>query len=91
MITKEEIINIKNLSKLYLTEQEIEDFKTEMTGMINFVDQLQDLENINTDLNNNNTQNNLREDKIIESYSREKILKNVNNGKDGFFYLEKFR
>ena len=51
MITKEEIINIKNLSKLYLTEQEIEDFKTEMTGMINFVDQLQDLENINTDLN----------------------------------------
>ncbi len=95
MITKNEIINITNLSKLYLTQDELDDFLSEMTGMIKFVDQLDNISNTNNLENNNISLNNIknawREDIIHESYKREKIFQNVNNGKDGFFYLEKFK
>lgn len=95
MITREEMENIANLSKLYLSEDDFEKMSKEMDGIINFVNQINtlndqyNLEN-NIDSNADTNKNVLREDEIVDSFPRNEILKNVDGGKDGFFYVKKF-
>lgn len=94
MITREEMENIANLSKLYLSEDDFEKMSKEMDGIINFVNQINtlndqyNLEN-NIDSNVDINKNVLREDEIVDSFPRNEILKNVDSGKDGFFYVKK--
>ena len=78
MITREEMENIANLSKLYLSEDDFEKMSKEMDGIINFVNQVNTLSD-QYDL-----------EKIVDSFPRNEILKNVDGGKDGFFYVKKF-
>ena len=91
MISREEVLNLANLSKLYLDEGEIVGTQKEVEGMIDFVNEIN---NINANFKDANAQSNIsntfHEDEIKESYPREEILKNVNGGKDGFFYIKKF-
>ena len=91
MISREEVLNLANLSKLYLDESEIAGTQKEVEGMIDFVNEIN---NINASCEGTSMQsgisNAFHEDEIIESYPREEILKNVNGGKDGFFYIKKF-
>lgn len=91
MISREEVLNLANLSKLYLDESEIVGTQKEVEGMIDFVNEIN---NINMGYEGASTQsgisNAFHEDEIIKSYPREEILKNVNGGKDGFFYIKKF-
>lgn len=90
MIKKEEVLNIANLSKLYLTKEELEDASNEMKGIIKFVNQINEFQELNEESNySNELSNAFREDEIVPSFPREKILENVNGGKEGFFYLEK--
>ena len=95
MITREEMENIANLSKLYLSEDDFEKMSKEMDGIINFVNQINTLNDQYNLENNSNSnadinKNVLREDEIVDSFPRNEILKNVDGGKDGFFYLKKF-
>ncbi len=90
MVTKEEVLNIANLSKLYLTPEELEDAFEEMKGMVKFVNQINEIQSLNEEsYYTSELSNALREDEIVPSFPREKILENVNSGKEGFFYLEK--
>ena len=91
MITREEVLNIANLSKLYLDESEIEDARKEMDGMIDFADEINQI-NVNCEgLPELESINNaFHEDEIRESYPQSKILENVDGGKDGYFYIKKF-
>ena len=43
MISREEMLNLANLSKLYLSEDEIEDVMKEMDGMIDFANQINEM------------------------------------------------
>lgn len=95
MITREEMENIANLSKLYLSEDDFEKMSKEMDGIINFVNQINTLNDQYNLENNSNSnadinKNVLREDEIVDSFPRNEILKNVDGGKDGFFYIKKF-
>ena len=95
MITREEMENIANLSKLYLSEDDFEKMSIEMDGIINFVNQINTLNDQYNLENNSNSnadinKNVLREDEIVDSFPRNEILKNVDGGKDGFFYVKKF-
>ena len=95
MITREEMENIANLSKLYLSEDDFEKISKEMDGIINFVNQINTLNDQYNLENNSNSnadinKNVLREDEIVDSFPRNEILKNVDGGKDGFFYVKKF-
>ena len=56
MITREEMENIANLSKLYLSEDDFEKMSKEMDGIINFVNQINTL---NDQYNLENNSNNL--------------------------------
>lgn len=90
MISKEEVLNIANLSKLYLDESEIENAIKEMDGMINFANQINQFElSGNEEMNLTGLSNALREDEINESFPQEKILENAEENKDGFFYIAK--
>ena len=95
MISREELENIANLSKLYLSEDDFEKMSKEMDGIINFVNQINTLNDQYNLENNSNSnadinKNVLREDEIVDSFPRNEILKNVDGGKDGFFYVKKF-
>ena len=91
MISREEVLNLANLSKLYLDESEIANTQKEVEGMVEFVNEIN---NINTEFEGaamrSGVSNAFHEDEITKSYPREEILKNVNGGKDGFFYIKKF-
>ena len=91
MITREEVLNIANLSKLYLDESQIKDAQNEMDGMINFVNEIN---TVSSDIDEipdmSGVSNAFHEDEVVESYPRSEILKNVNGGKDGFFFVKKF-
>lgn len=91
MLSSEEMLNIANLSKLYLNEEEFETASKEMDGIINFVNQINSLQSDAEEISNiNGLSNAFREDEIIPSLPRKEILENVDGGKDGFFYLKKF-
>ena len=91
MISREEVLNIANLSKLYLDESEIEDAQKEMDGMINFADEINKIHADCEDLPEFNSINNaFHEDEIKKSYPQSKILENVDGGKEGYFYIKKF-
>ena len=91
MLSREEMLNIANLSKLYLSEEELEIASKEMDGIINFVNQINSLQTGSEEINNiNGLSNAFREDEVVPSLPRKEILKNVDGGKDGFFYLKKF-
>ena len=91
MISREEMLDIANLSKLYLSEEELERAMKEMDGMIGFVNQINELSSdIQETVNINGLSNAFRNDDVIPSLPQSKILENANGIEDGFFYIKKF-
>ena len=91
MISREEVLNLANLSKLYLDESEISNTQKEVEGMIDFVNEINNIDAGFEDIDmQGGISNAFHEDEIVESYPREEILKNVDGGKDGFFYIKRF-
>ena len=90
MISRDEMLNLANLSKLYLSEDEIEDVMKEMDGMIDFANQINEMSLASYETPNiNGVSNALRDDDVIEYYPQNNILENVGGGKDGYFYIKK--
>lgn len=91
MISREEVLNLANLSKIYLDESEISNVQKEIEGMIDFVDEINRVNaNLDESAKQNNLSNAFRDDEIAPSYPQEKILENADGGKEGFFYIKKF-
>ena len=90
MVTEEEVKNIASLSKLYLTEQELDEAVKEIGSMVKFVNQIKMMDYaFETETKVKNIPNAFRSDEVKESFPREEILSNVNGGKDGFFHIER--
>ena len=89
MVTKEEILKIAALSKLTVSEEELDTLTKEMESIIAFADTVnaagagEEFDNIN------NLTNAFREDEVVPSYPREEILRNVQGGEDGYFPVKK--
>ncbi len=85
-ISKEEVKRVANLSKLKFSESELEVFTTQMGQIIEMVEQLEgvDTEGVAFTSNVASEISVLREDIVITSESREELLKNVPETKDGF-------
>ncbi len=89
-ITREEIENIALLSKLNVQEDEIDALTEEMAKIIDFADTINNAASAGEEFDNiNNLSNRFHEDEVRESYPQEDILKNVDGGVDGFFYIRK--
>ena len=92
MVTKEDIIKLAKLGKLYLTEEELESAVKDMTNIIGFANEISKVDTGDTEFDNiNGLENALREDIVEESFDEELILKNADGGKDGFFYIKKYQ
>ncbi len=89
MVSKEEIMNIAILSKLYVGEDEIDSLTEDMDKIIAFADTINNASDEGTDFDNiNNLSNVLREDTVVESFDREKILANAKDSEDGCFLVK---
>ncbi len=89
MVSKEEIMKIAILSKLFVGEDEIDGLTEDMDKIIAFADTINNASDEGTDFDNiNNLSNVLREDEVIPSYDREKILANAKDSDDGCFLVK---
>ena len=77
MVDREEILKIATLSKLFVSEEELPKLTTDMEQMIAFADTI------------NNVCNVLREDEVVPSLDRDKILGNAKDIDDGHFLVKK--
>ncbi len=85
MITKEELKTLAKLSKLSFTEREKEQLGKELEAILLFVDQMTGAER-KTELCFENSCE-LREDKVVPSFSREDLLQNAPTKEKGFLKL----
>lgn len=85
-ISKEEVKKVAALSKLSFKEEELELFTSQMGKIINMVEELGEVDTEGVPFTSNVVSeiNVLREDVVIKGESREELLKNVPETKDGF-------
>ena len=90
MVTKDEILDIALLSKLSVSEDELEGLTEEMMNIIKFADTINAFDGEIGEFDNiNGLKNVLRGDEVVPSYDRSRILSNVNGGEDGYFPVKK--
>lgn len=84
MITREEILKIAALSRLSVSDEELEALMTDMTQIIEFANAIhavpEDSETFEPALSNV-----FRADEVVPSFPREAILQNIDGGEDGYF------
>ena len=88
MVTKEEIAKIAILSKLFVADEDIDSLTQDMAQIISFADTINNAPDEGEEFDNiNNLSNVLREDEVVPSYDREKILENAGDTDDGCFMV----
>lgn len=89
MVTKEEIMQTAILSKLFVADDEIDKLTKDMAEIISFADTINNAADEGIDFDNiNNLSNVLREDEVVPSLDREKILRNAKDSDDGCFLVK---
>ena len=89
MVTKEEIMKIAVLSKLFVADDEIDRLTKDMAEIISFADTINNAADEGSDFDNiNNLSNVLREDEVVPSLDREKILQNAKDSDGGCFLVK---
>ncbi len=89
MVSKEEIMKVAILSKLFVADDEIDSLTKDMGEIIAFADTINNAADEGTDFDNiNNLSNVLREDEVVASYDREKILANAKDSDEGCFLVK---
>lgn len=78
-VSKEDVKHIAKLSKLELTEQELEKYTNELSSIVDFANELSniDVEGIKPTAHILDIKNVFRKDEVQPSYDREEILKNA--------------
>lgn len=89
MVTKEEIMKIAILSKLFVADDEIDKLTEDMGEIISFADTINNAADEGSEFDNiNNLSNVLREDEVVPSLEREKILRNAKDSDNGCFLVK---
>ncbi len=89
MVTKEEIMKIAILSKLSVGDDEIDQLTEDMSEIISFADTINNAADVESDFDNiNNLSNVLRDDEVVPSLDREKILRNAKDSDEGCFMVK---
>ena len=87
MIDRDEIIKLAGLSKLTLSDDEIETLTADMQSIVSFADKICNVNFYDADGICAENLQPLRDDKVTASYSQETILKNAPTSENGFFKL----
>ena len=92
MVTREDVQSIARLAKLSVPEDELDALTGEMAKIISFADTINAAGVQGEEFDSvSGLSNAFREDEVVPSYPREAILRNVDGGEDGFFYVQKRR
>ena len=90
MVTREDVLQIARLSKLYIKEEELDALTKDMDNIIAFAETISAAQCEQTNFDNiNNLSNVLREDVVVPSYDREEILKNAESQDEGYFLVKR--
>lgn len=90
MITKDEMKNIAMLSKLFVTEEELDILTADVERMVDFVAAVSDADVPKNDSDESEDLSSVyREDAVIPSASFEAILSNAPEQEDGCFLVRK--
>jgi len=88
MVDREWVLRIAKLARLELKEEEIETFQKQLSDILNFIDQLKELDTENVEpYIQEFKETSMREDEPRPSLDREKALMNAPERKDGFFVV----
>ena len=90
-ITREEVINVANLARLKLTDSEIIKMQDDMSSILDFISQINELDTtgIEPSAHAIDIKNVFREDVVIPSMDRDKLLKLAPESSDGFIVVPK--
>ncbi len=89
MVTREEIMKIAILSKLFVADDEIDKLTEDMSEIISFADTINNAADEGVEFDNiNNLSNVLRDDEVKPSLEREKILLNAKDNDEGCFLVK---
>ncbi len=89
-LSKKEVLNLANLAKLKLTEEEIEKYQEQMVGILNYVNKINelDLENVKESLTGaENIVGDLRED--VVKTSNPDLIEHAPETKDNYIVVPK--
>ncbi|AQY51576.1 Asp-tRNA(Asn)/Glu-tRNA(Gln) amidotransferase subunit GatC [Listeria weihenstephanensis] len=86
-ISKETVERVANLARLEVSDQEAENFATQLEKIIHMVEKLEELDTANVEPTSHaiEVSNVLREDVSMEGLPREEVLKNAPDKQDGMF------
>ena len=84
-ISNEEVKHVAHLARLAITDQETEVFTKQLDAIIEFAEQLNELDTTNVEPTSHvfNMKNVMREDESVAGLPREEVLKNAPDHKDG--------
>ena len=90
MVTREDVLQMARLSKLYIKEEELDALTKDMDNIIAFAETISAAQCEQTNFDNiNNLSNVVREDVVVPSYDREEILKNAESQDEGYFLVKR--
>ena len=90
MVTREDVLQMARLSKLYIKEEELDALTKDMDNIIAFAETISAAQCEQTNFDNiNNLSNVLREDVVVPSYDREEILKTAESQDEGYFLVKR--
>jgi aspartyl/glutamyl-tRNA(Asn/Gln) amidotransferase C subunit len=94
MITREDVLKMAKLARLYVDEEEIGTLTRDMAEIIQFADTVRaeagdTVSDASAPEEGEGTVNAFHEDEVIESFDRELILRNRDGGEDGYFVVKK--
>lgn len=89
MVKPNDIRHVAKLAKLQLEEVKIDAFTTEFNAIIDFVEQLSEVDTTGVEptYHGNRLVNVYREDIAVEGVERTALLQNVKTAKDGFIQV----
>ncbi len=91
-LTRDEVLKLARLSKLELTETELDEFATELSSILDYVQQLQavDVESLKPTSQVTGLTNVTRKDEVIDyGISQEDLLKNVPERKENYIKVKR--
>ncbi len=90
-IDKEQIKHIADLANLTINDEQLEKYTQDMSDIVNFATQLNELDTENIDVTTSilGEFNIFRKDELKESFDTEELLKNAPESQDGMFKIPK--
>lgn len=90
MLTREEVLKIAKLSRIELTEKEVEKFQKELSAILEYVEELKqvDVDGVEEVAQVTGLVNVQRDDKAVETENREEILSQAPEIKDGYYKVK---